>query len=66
MLAYRAMVMKNGTGTAGEDGGGWCLFCSVIREGGDAYVELKSASSPAGGGEVDYSWYFNSPINPIK
>lgn len=39
------------------------FFVSVIREGGDAYAELRSASSPVGGGEVDYSLYFNSPIN---
>ena len=41
------------------------FFIPVIREGGDAYAELKSASSPVGGGEVDSS-YFNSPINLIK
>lgn len=38
------------------------FFVSVIREGGDAYAELRSASSPAGSGEAG-SFYFNSPIN---
>ena len=37
-------------------------FFSVIREGGDAYAELKPASSSVGSGEVDWL-YFNCPID---
>ena len=40
------------------------IFDTMLSKEGDAFGEVKSASSPAGGGEVG-SFHFNSPINLI-